>query len=38
MKRTMAAILALAVTILAAVPGLAMAKLAVNHNQSALRG
>lgn len=38
MKKSMAAILGLAVMILGMVPSLALAKLAVNHNQTQLRG
>lgn len=38
MKNSVATILALAVAILAAVPNLAVAKLATNHNQTELRG
>lgn len=38
MKKTILTIGALAVAILATVPGLALAKLTANHNQTALRG
>lgn len=38
MKNSMATILAMAVAILAIVPGFALAKLATNHNQTGLRG
>ena len=38
MKKSMATILALAIAILAVVPNLALAKLAVNHNETQLRG
>jgi len=37
MKKTIVSICALAVAILAVVPGMALAKLAANHNQADLR-